>query len=85
MASSPLTSHAIAGETSLDDDLGITRPQTAAVSPADVKSAKELDFGAIGIVALFKKRNYTVHTYVGITSNILLPSVSVSIQDLGQT
>lgn len=79
MTLSPLTSHHIMGNTSLDDFLGITEPQVATVLRSDVKSAKELEFDAADVMALFEKKNYKVHMCDQITLNILLRSFSVFI------
>lgn len=48
----------------------------AYVLPVDVQNADELEFDEPDVVALFKKKIYKVHMYVGITFDIRRPKVS---------
>lgn len=73
----PLTSHLTTGDTSLDDLLGILKPEVATVSPVNVRTVEELDFDTTNVVALFKKNNHKVYLCVEILSNILWSSVRV--------
>lgn len=70
MAFSPLKSHPASGDTSWDDDIGIPRPEVAIILSVNIKNAEELDFNAINVFALFKKK-CKFHMCLGIVSNIL--------------
>lgn len=57
VASSPLKSHPREGAPGSNDCLGVTEPEVATVLPPDLRNAEKLEFDAISVVALLKKRN----------------------------
>lgn len=61
----------------LYDWLGLLGPELATILPSDVENGDRLGLDTTLVIALFMIKNYEGHMYVGITSNVLRPSVHV--------
>lgn len=77
MVSSLLISHLTAGETSLDDVLGVIDLEIATRLTAVVKDSEKLYFDTTDEISLFNKRKYKVHICVGVVINMSPLSFSV--------
>lgn len=77
MASYPVTGHCTQRLTTSDDRLDVPKPEAATVLRADFRNAENLEFDKADEIALLKKKNYKVHMFVKIASNMSRPMASV--------
>lgn len=84
MESLPLADHSNTSDTSLDNPLGVTKPDVEAVLPFDVNYAKILDSGATQVLVSFKERNYKVHMASELRQTYNDSPSAISIQELDQ-
>lgn len=82
MTSSPVTTHPIHLNATLDDCLDVPEHEVATVLLA-VKDTEEVYLDETEIIAFVEEKNYTRHMRVRATSNILRPSVSICGTDAG--
>lgn len=77
IASSPIMSHLMQHDATLDKRLDAPEHTAIIILPADFKIAEGVEFDETNVIPLFKKKNYQVHMRVGNTSNMSIWTVSV--------